>query len=92
MASPLKILNPGEKPRYAEYIASALEKVGISCDTFRAATLDELTSAIEQGGFDIIFTGPALCGFDGLSARALTKERSSQYAVYAHFGESKRKE
>jgi DNA-binding response OmpR family regulator len=92
MTLPLKILNLGEDPRDAEPITSALEEIGISCKTFRVATFDELISAIEQGGFDIIFTDQTLPGFDGLTARAIAKERSSKYTVYVHFGDRKRKE
>jgi CheY-like chemotaxis protein len=92
MTLPLKILNLGDNPRDAEAITSALEEVGVSCETFRVATIDELTSAIEQGGFDIIFTDHTLPGFDGLTARAIAKERSSKYTVYVHFGERKREE
>jgi len=92
MTLPLKILNLGDDPRDAEAITSALQEVGITCETFRVATIDELTSAIEQGGFDIIFTDHTLPGFDGLTARAVAKERSSKYTVYVHFGDRKRKE
>jgi CheY-like chemotaxis protein len=92
MTLPLKILNLGDDPRDAETITSALQEVGITCETFRVATIDELTSAIEQGGFDIIFTDHTLPGFDGLTARAVAKERSSKYIVYVHFGDRKRKE
>jgi DNA-binding response OmpR family regulator len=92
MTPALKILNLGDEPRDAESITSALEEVGISCDTFRVATLDELTSAIEQGGFDIIFTDHTLPGFDGLTTRATAEEISSKYTVYVHFSDGKRKE
>ena len=92
MTSPLKILNLGDNPHDVESITSALEEVGILCNTFRVATLDELTSAIEQGGFDIIFTDHTLPSFDGLTARAVAKERSTKYTVYVHFGDRKRKE
>ena len=92
MTLPLKILNLGDDPRDAVSITSALEEVGISCDTFRVATLDELTSAIEQGGFDIIFTDYSLPGFEGLTSRTISQERSAKYTVYVHFGDGKRKE
>ena len=92
MTLPLKILNLGDDPRDAEVITSALQEVGISSETFRVATLDDLTSAIEQGEFDVIFTDHTLPGFDGLTARALAKEKSSKYTVYIHFGDNKRRE
>jgi len=92
MTSPLKIPNPGEDPRDAEYLPAALEEAEISCDTFRVATLDELTSAIEQGGFDMIFTDQAFPGFDGFTVRAIAEERCSKYTGYVHFRDGKRKE
>jgi two-component system, cell cycle sensor histidine kinase and response regulator CckA len=90
MTSPLRILNLGDEPRDADAITSALREIGVECDTFRVNTLKELLGAIDQGGFDIIFTDRTLPGFDGLTARAIKKDPSSKYTVYVHFTDKKR--
>ena len=85
MPSHLRILNIGDDPRDAEIITSALEEDGLVCDVFHPETVGEFTKAVDQGGFDILFTDYSLPGFDGLTARALTKEKSAKYTVYIHF-------
>ncbi|MGA8831483.1 MAG: response regulator [Desulfomonilaceae bacterium] len=85
MPSHLRILNIGDDPRDAEIITSALEEDGVVCDVFRPETTEEFTDAVDEGGFDILFTDYTLPGFDGLTARALTKEKSAKYTVYIHF-------
>ena len=85
MPSHLRILNIGDDPRDAEIITSALEEDGLVCDVFQPETVEGFTNAVDQGGFDIIFTDYTLPGFDGLTARALTKEKSAKYTVYIHF-------
>ena len=86
MTQALKILNLGDDPCDTESIASALEEAGISCDTCRGAPLDELTCATKQGGVDIIFTDRTLPGFNGVTARAIVKKRSSEYTVMCTSG------
>ena len=85
MTSHLRILNIGDDPRDAEIITSALEEDDIVCDVFQPETLEEFSNAVDQGRFDILFTDYSLPGFDGLTARALTKEKSAKYTVYIHF-------
>ena len=85
MTSHLRILNIGDDPRDAEIITSALEEDDIVCAVFQPETLEEFSNAVDQGRFDILFTDYSLPGFDGLTARALTKEKSAKYTVYIHF-------
>jgi two-component system cell cycle sensor histidine kinase/response regulator CckA len=90
MTSHLRIMDIGDDPRDAEIITSALEEDGIVCNVFRADSLEEFSNAVDQGGFDILFTDYSLPGFDGLTARALTKEKSAKYTVYIHFKDKER--
>ncbi len=90
MTSPLRILNLGDDPKDADAITSALREIGVECATFRVNTLDEMLGAIDQGGFDIIFTDRTLPGFDGLTSRSIKKDPSSKYTVYVHFTDRKR--
>ena len=85
MTSHLRILNIGDDPRDAEIITSALEEDDIVCAVFQPETLEEFSNAVDQGRFDILFTDYSLPGFDGLTARVLTKEKSAKYTVYIHF-------
>ena len=80
----------GDDPQDAGIITSALEEDGIVCDVFRADSLEEFSNAVDRGGFDILFTDYSLPGFDGLTARALTKEKSAKYTVYIHFKDKER--
>lgn len=85
MTSPQRILNLGDDTGDAKIIISALEEEGVICDVFQVQSSDELIRAIEQGGFDIIFTDYTLPGFEGLTARAVKKDKASKYTVYVHF-------
>jgi CheY-like chemotaxis protein len=91
MTSRLRILNLGDDPDDAKIITSALDEGGTSCDVFQVHSSDELVKSMEQGGFDIIFTDYTLPGFDGLTARAITKDKNSKYTVYIHFRDNKPK-
>ncbi|HMK56687.1 MAG TPA: response regulator [Dissulfurispiraceae bacterium] len=91
MTSTQRILNLGDDPVEAQAIISALEEEGAACDVFQVHSTEEFVKAIEQGGFDIIFTDYSLPGFDGLTARAIQKDKFSKYTVYVHFTDKKRK-
>ncbi|HMK60230.1 MAG TPA: response regulator [Dissulfurispiraceae bacterium] len=91
MTSTQRILNLGDDPVEAKTIISALEEEGAVCDVFQVHSTEEFVRAIDQGGFDIIFTDYSLPGFDGLTARAIQKDKSSKYTVYVHFTDRKRK-
>ncbi len=90
MTLPLRILNLGDDPKDADDIASALREVGVECYTFRVNTLTEMLGAIDEGGFDIIFTDRTLPGFDGLTSRPIKKDPTAKYTVYVHFTDKKR--
>ncbi len=75
MKSPLRILHLEDEPLDAELVKSALAGESIACNMLRVETRDDFISAVERGGFDIIFADYSLPGFDGLSALAVAKER-----------------
>ena len=72
---PLRILHLQDDLPDAELVKSIFQAEGISTEIFRVKTRDEFTTAIERGGFDIIFSDHSLPGFDGHSALANAREK-----------------
>ena len=75
MKSPLHILHLEDNPNDAKLVQSTLEAGGIACTTTRIQTRDDLISALERGGIDLILSDFSLAAFDGLSAAALVRTR-----------------
>jgi two-component system, cell cycle sensor histidine kinase and response regulator CckA len=75
MKPPLHILHLEDNPNDAELVHSTLEAGGIACTTIRVQTRDDLISALERGGIDLILSDFSLAAFDGLSAVALVRTR-----------------
>jgi PAS domain S-box-containing protein len=75
MKSSLRILHLEDNQEDAERIRAALVAEGLNCDAVRVETRDEFLSAVEQGGFDMIFTEYKLPSFDGISALEIAREK-----------------
>jgi signal transduction histidine kinase len=75
MKIPLHILHLEDNPKDAKLVQSTLEAGGIACTTTRVQTRDDLISALERGGIDLILSDFSLAAFDGLSAAALVRTR-----------------
>jgi signal transduction histidine kinase len=76
MKSPLRILHLEDNPLDAELVKAAMEEDGgVVCDILLVETREGFISAINEGGFDIIFADNSLPGYYGLSALSLAKER-----------------
>jgi signal transduction histidine kinase len=72
---PLHILHLEDNPDDAKLVQSTLEAGSIACTTTRVQTRDDLISALERGGIDLILSDFSLAAFDGLSAAALVRTR-----------------
>jgi len=72
---PLRVLHLEDDPMDAELVKAALKSEGIGLDVIRVATRDSFVSAIEGGGFGMIFADYSLPCFDGLSALEIVKEK-----------------
>jgi two-component system, cell cycle sensor histidine kinase and response regulator CckA len=75
MNSPLHILHLEDNPNDAKLVQSTLEAGGIPCTTTCVQTRDDLISALERGGIDLILSDFSLAAFDGLSAAELVRTR-----------------
>jgi two-component system, cell cycle sensor histidine kinase and response regulator CckA len=75
MKPPLHILHLEDNPNDAKLVQSTLEAGGIACTTTRVQTRDDLISALERGGIDLVLSDFSLAAFDGLSAAALVRSR-----------------
>src|SRR2546430_6463343 len=75
MKSPLHVLHLEDDQNDADLVLSALEAEGITCKTNRVETRADFIAAIEQGGFDIIFSDFALPTFDGMSALKMAQKQ-----------------
>ena len=75
MKPPFHILHLEDNPNDAKLVQSTLEAGGIACTTTRVQTRDDLISALERGGIDLILSDFSLAAFDGLSAAALVRTR-----------------
>ncbi|MGO9379178.1 MAG: ATP-binding protein [Dissulfurispiraceae bacterium] len=71
----LQILHLEDDPLDAELVRSTLDGDGIACKIFRVETRHDFVTAIERGGFDIIFADYSLPAFDGISALAIARIR-----------------
>jgi PAS domain S-box-containing protein len=74
MKNPLCILYLEDDPADAELIKERLESDGIASQITRVETEADFLSALERGGFDIIFADYTLPCFDGLSALKIARK------------------
>src|SRR5664279_1291659 len=75
MTTPLGILHLEDDPLDAELVKSTLDGDGIACKITQVKTRKHFVTAIERGGFDIIFADYSLPDFDGISALAIARIR-----------------
>jgi signal transduction histidine kinase len=75
MKAPLHILHLEDDQNDAEIVLSTLRADGIPCDVKRVETCADFTAAIENNGFDIIFSDFALPTFDGIAALELARKQ-----------------
>ncbi|WP_447973626.1 response regulator [Nitrospira sp. Kam-Ns4a] len=72
---PLRILHVEDDPKDAELVAAKLAAEGIACDVTRVETREAFEAALEQGGFDLIFSDFSLPAFDGLTALTILQTK-----------------
>ncbi|HEX3035527.1 MAG TPA: PAS domain S-box protein, partial [Thermodesulfobacteriota bacterium] len=75
METPLRILHLEDNMSDVELVRAMLNADNIICDVVRAESRDEFTSALEQGGFDLILADYTLPSFDGMSALIIAQEK-----------------
>jgi two-component system, sensor histidine kinase and response regulator len=76
MKNHLNILYLEDSSLDAELVKSALESEDIACIIVRVETREDFVSALDRGGYDIIFADYSLPSFDGLSALEIAKKSS----------------
>jgi len=76
MKSPLHILHLEDNPNDAQLVERTLAAGGLPCLITRVATRAEYLAALEDKSIDLILCDNTLPNFDGLSALALSRERS----------------
>jgi PAS domain S-box-containing protein len=75
MKAPLRILYLEDNPNDVGLVQSTLVADGIECDVVRIENESEFLTALEPGGFDIIFAAYSLPSFHGLSALAIAQKK-----------------
>lgn len=75
MKSELHILHLEDNATDAELIQSLLSRASLACRMDRVQTREGFTAALEQGGYDLVFSDFTLPAFDGLSALGLAREK-----------------
>lgn len=75
MQTSLRILNLEDNVNDAELNQAMLSARWPDCEFVRVVGRDDFLAALEQGGFDAIFSDYSLPGFDGQSALALAREK-----------------
>jgi PAS domain S-box-containing protein len=76
MPPPLRVLHLEDDPTDAELIQETLDADGISAEVTRVETESDFITALERGGFDLIFADYTLPSFDGLSALTIARNHS----------------
>jgi PAS domain S-box-containing protein len=76
MPPPLRVLHLEDDPTDAELIQETLDADGISAEVTRVETESDFITALERGGFDLIFADYTLPSFDGLSALTIARSHS----------------
>ena len=74
MKASLRILYLEDEPRDADLVHETLAADGIESELIRVETEAEFISALEQGGFDLVFADYTLPSFDGLSALEIVRK------------------
>src|SRR5260221_4202205 len=74
----MRIIHLEDDARDSELARSELANQGIPCEVDRVQSREELVSALDRAGFDLILADYNLPTFDGLSALALAREKSPQ--------------
>jgi signal transduction histidine kinase len=75
MKMPLRILHLEDDLLDAELVKSAFQTEDIATEIVRVETRGAFISAIERGGFDVIFVDHSLPDFDGISALTIAREK-----------------
>jgi signal transduction histidine kinase len=73
MTTPLRVLYLEDEPDDAELVQETLAADGLACDVVRVETRAAFAAALDQGGWDLIFSEKTLPALDGLSALALAR-------------------
>ena len=73
----LRVLYLEDDKDDVELVLAKMEEEGFSCDMTHVETRDDFVAALYKGGFDIILSDYRLPSFDGISALALVREKTS---------------
>ena len=73
----LRVLYLEDDKDDVELVLAKMEEEGFSCDMTHVETQADFTAALDRGGFDIILSDYKLPSFDGISALALVREKTS---------------
>jgi CheY-like chemotaxis protein len=74
--TPLRILHLEDDPDNTRLSQLKLNADGIPCQLYRVDNRADFVRALENGGFDLIFSDYCLPTFDGLAALALAREKT----------------
>ena len=74
MKGRLRILHLEDDPNDAELVGATLADAGIDSEIRLVATREDFTTALKDGGFDLILADLALPAFDGMTALAIVRE------------------
>jgi len=86
MKSSLRILHLEDDLSDAEHVRLALENQGVSCAIRRIQTHDDLVSALERGGIDLVLLNFSLSGGDSLSVSEVLRSRWPTIPLILVFG------
>ena len=75
MKSPLHVLYLEDNQNDADLALATIKAEGIVCETKRVETRADFATALEHGGFDIVFSDFALPAFDGMSAMEMVRKQ-----------------
>jgi PAS domain S-box-containing protein len=75
MSSPIHVLHVENDAADAELVRDTLAMEGIVCDVTRVETEPAFSSALLQGGFELILADYTLPSFDGLSALRIARQQ-----------------
>lgn len=86
MKSPLRILHLKDDLSDAEHVRLALESQGVNCAIRRIQTHDDLVSALERGGIDLVLSNFSLSVGDRLSVSEVLRSRWPTIPLILVFG------
>src|ERR671921_105499 len=77
MESLIRILHLEDDVTDADFVHSTLHAEEVNCDVIRVETREAFTTALNEGGFDLILSDFSLPCYDGRSGLALAQLRRS---------------